>query len=211
MVESPVSNHQTDVGGGRSDSVTVVLTDHDRELSSDLRAALEIAGFTVVAEASTAEHAVRAVLMHRPQICLLEADVPGSTITAIREILTELPETRIGMLAESTTNKAALRAIHAGADGVLPTAAPSEKLTAGVRALARGELPLPRALTARVVEEWRMPSTIPPFEPPSRIAATLLYVPRFMHHLRRRLRSQMGVKAAWASTRARMQLYRSRR
>jgi hypothetical protein len=36
----------------------------------------------------------------------------------------------------------------------------------------------------------------------------MLYVPRFVHHLRRRLRSDMGLRHAWRSTRLRMEDYR---
>ncbi len=195
----------------RSGSVTVVLTDHNSEVSDNLRAALEGAGFTIVAEASTAENAVRAVLMHRPQICLLEADLPGSTISAIREILAEVPETRVGMIAESTTDKTALWAIHAGADGVLSAAVPTEKFTAAAHALARGELPLPRALTARIVEDWRTPAQIPDEKRPSRVLNALAYPFRFVHHFHRRRASQMSAKEAWTATKARMELYGGRR
>jgi DNA-binding NarL/FixJ family response regulator len=207
-VERPGFDFEATDPSERSRSVTVVLSDHDHEMCEDVKCALQGAGFTVVAEAPDAEGAVKAALRHRPEICLLETDLPGTAVAAIREIVSELPDTRIGMLAESTTDKRALRAIKAGADGVLAVAAPTEKLTAAAWALARGELPLPRALTARVVEEWRRPAPLPAVKRQAKPVRALLYPFRFVRHLRRRQRSQMGFKEAWASAKARMELYR---
>jgi hypothetical protein len=50
----------------------------------------------------------------------------------------------------------------------------------------------------------------PPEEthPSGRLQRGLLYAPRFAHHLRRRLRSDMRFSQAWHSTRMRMRDYR---
>ncbi len=49
----------------------------------------------------------------------------------------------------------------------------------------------------------------PEVSPPSgRVQRSVLYVPRFMHHLRRRLRSDMRLGQAVRSTRLRMHDYR---
>jgi hypothetical protein len=41
-----------------------------------------------------------------------------------------------------------------------------------------------------------------------RMQRGVLYMPRFVHHLRRRLRSDMGLGHAWHSARVRMHDYR---
>lgn len=41
-----------------------------------------------------------------------------------------------------------------------------------------------------------------------RLERSMLYAPRFVHHLRRRLRSDMRFGQAWHSTRIRMRDYR---
>jgi signal transduction histidine kinase len=59
-----------------------------------------------------------------------------------------------------------------------------------------------------------LPTLPTPIYPPEvapasgRLQRVVLYVPRFMHHLRRRLLSHMGFAAAWQSTRMRMRDYR---
>ncbi len=89
--------------------------------------------------------------------------------------------------------------------------------------LSRDEqLPYPPLEPQRGVNQtssWRGPVTPPqvlvakPLGPDglspdlTRFTATLLYVPRFVRHLYRRLRSRMPFRPAWASARTRMRQY----
>jgi len=50
------------------------------------------------------------------------------------------------------------------------------------------------------------PPEVTPAE--GRFQRSVRYTPRFMHHFRRRLRSDMRVGQAWQSTRVRMRDYR---
>lgn len=97
--------------------------------------------------------------------------------------------------------------------------------TDGLPRLSRYErLPYPPIGPQRVVDQtssWRRTVTPPqvlfakPLGPPAygsspdltRFTATLLYVPRFVRHLYRRLRSRMPFRLAWASARTRMRQY----
>jgi DNA-binding NarL/FixJ family response regulator len=186
----------------------IVLAEDDPSMLAVVRHALERDGFRVVAEARDADEAVAAVLRHRPDVCLLEVDLPGDGIVASREIWSQLPTARIAMLADSTAEDRVVRAINAGADGYLLKSTVQGRLPSALRAVARGETALPRGLTARFVEQLREASAAEAQRPkPQPIRGALFYVPRFARHFYRRLRAHQSVSLAWSSARSRMRMY----
>jgi DNA-binding NarL/FixJ family response regulator len=192
-----------------SDDATyeIVLAEDDPSTLSVVREAVESEGFRVVAEARDATEAVAAVLRHRPDVCLLDVDLPGDGISASKEIWSRLPGARIVMLADSTAEDSVVRAINAGADGYLLKSTADGRLPSALRAVARGETALPRVLTARFVEQMRQ-ANMSQAQRREPIRGALLYVPRFTRHFYRRLRLRMSVPVAWSSTRKRMDAYR---
>jgi DNA-binding NarL/FixJ family response regulator len=186
----------------------IVLAEDDPSTLAVVRHALESDGFRVVAEARDAAEAVAAVLRHRPDVCLLEVDLPGDGIKASQAIWSKLPDARIAMLANSMAEDNVLRAINAGADGYLLKSTAQGRLASALRAVARGETALPRVLTARFVDQMRRASAAQvPHREHNSIGGTLLYVPRFMRHFYRR-RRRMPTSVAWSSARERMDAYR---
>ena len=190
----------------KREPVTVMLADHDDTTRSALRDILERNGFTVVAEVSDADEAVGTALHHKPKICLLDINMPGGGLAAAERLFSELPETRIAILTTATGEIDLLDAIHAGADGYLLKEIEPDRLMLALRALLRGEAVLPRSLTGLLVEELRGSGgiAVPKAERPSRIR----YLPRLVHHYRRRRRSGMAIGDAWRSARDRMSAYR---
>ena len=62
---------------------------------------LERRGFTVCAQAATADAAAALAVEHEPDVCLLDIRMPGDGIAAARRIAATLPDTRILMLTVS--------------------------------------------------------------------------------------------------------------
>jgi DNA-binding NarL/FixJ family response regulator len=194
---------------GPGKSLTVVLA-HDRSRArGDIRTALEGDGFVVSAEAGSAHELVAEVVRHEPRICLLDVDLPGGSIQAIEEIVAERPGTTIAVLTDSTTRKRVLRAIRAGANGVLSVRTPPDQVPGVMRALLQGEHPLPRAVAKSIDEELQELARPRSSDASgSSLRYALLYVPRFARHVSRRLRSKWPLAAAWAASRERMHSYR---
>src|SRR5574338_1346196 len=72
-------------------------------------------GFTVVAEASSGDEAVRLARLHRPDVAVLDIRMPDDTvIDACRAITAELPDTRVVMLTSYADSEALFDAIAAG-------------------------------------------------------------------------------------------------
>jgi two-component system, NarL family, nitrate/nitrite response regulator NarL len=136
-------------------TVRVVLADDHAPTRAGVRLALEQAEFDIVAEATTAPEAVRGALQHRPDVCLLDIYMPGGGIEAADEICQALPGTALVMLTASDSDDDLFAALRAGATGYLPKTTSADRLAQALRGVLAGEAALPRALTARLIEEYR--------------------------------------------------------
>lgn len=132
-----------------------LVADDHAATRAGVRAALEADDFVVVAEAATAQAAVAAALRERPDVCLLDINMPGNGIAAAVEIGEQLPAARIVMLTASRDDDDLFTALKAGASGYLLKDIDPERLPAALRGVLAGEAALPRTLMARVLEEFR--------------------------------------------------------
>jgi DNA-binding NarL/FixJ family response regulator len=163
-----------------------VLADRRASVRAATRRALELHGFKTLAQAGSADEAVALSVAHRPQAVLLEVDLPGSTLSAIEEIKQELPRVRIAVLTASEAEGDVVRTIRAGADGYILKASAPDRVAAALRALIRGEIVLPRALTSALVAGVRK-STASERPPPvgTRQRSPSGFGSRFRRHGRR--------------------------
>ena len=96
--------------------------------------------FELCACADTAASAVALALEHRPDVAVLDEQMPGGGIAAAREIAARLPETRIVILVDDLSDQEALfAALHAGASGYLQNRALRGRGKVELRVLDRGE------------------------------------------------------------------------
>lgn len=106
-----------------------MIADDHGVVRRGLRGVLESGGgFDVVAEAGDLETARRYARAHRPDVLVLDLNMPGgSSLDAIPEIRAENPDTQIVVLTMQDQPEAARRALGAGALGyVLKEAAEAE-------------------------------------------------------------------------------------
>jgi DNA-binding NarL/FixJ family response regulator len=133
----------------------VLIADDHPMTRVGVRLALERGGFEVCAEAGDALGAVEAAERERPDICLLDIQMPGSGIWAAQEIATHVPETAIVMLTVSRSDSDLFDALRAGASGYLLKDTDPERLPFALRGVLEGEAALPRHLVALVIDEFR--------------------------------------------------------
>lgn len=118
--------------------------------------ALAAHGFDVCSEVGDAEAAVREAVECRPDICLLDVNMPGGGgVAAAREIHRRLPETKIVMLTVSRNDDDLFASLKAGALGYLIKDMDAARLPHALRGVLDGEGALPRALAMRLVDEFR--------------------------------------------------------
>jgi two-component system, NarL family, response regulator DevR len=110
----------------------------------------------VVAEASTAAEAVRAVEKFQPDVVLMDVRLPGEGgIEATRQITASFPKSRVVMLTSFADDDLVMRAISAGAMGYVLKQVGNEELLRAIRAAARGEALLDPSTTARLLSRVR--------------------------------------------------------
>jgi DNA-binding NarL/FixJ family response regulator len=130
----------------------VMVVDDHALVRSAVRQALTAPGVEVVAEAGTAEDALAIALSVRPDVLLVDIDLPGMDgVSLVRELAPRLPETRIVMLTVSSTDHHVTDATRFGAVGYLTKDLSPEALLRAVRSAFDGELAMPRRMAARLL------------------------------------------------------------
>ena len=135
--------------------LTVLVADSQIPVRAGIKRAIEPHGMRVVAEVANAEEAVQMALNHRPDVCVLAVGLPGNGIGVTRRIKELLPGTKIVMMTASAHDEELFEALRAGADGYLVMSTPSSRLPHAIAGVMRGEAALPRAMTGRLVLEFR--------------------------------------------------------
>jgi DNA-binding NarL/FixJ family response regulator len=106
----------------------------------------------VVAEASDGQEAVTRAVAARPDVILMDVNMPRvSGVEATRSITAALPDVRIVMLTVSDTDENLFESIRAGAMGFLTKDVSPEDVTAAIRETVEGESSLSPFIAARMV------------------------------------------------------------
>ena len=145
----------SDAAASNGNELTILLADDHVPARVGMKRAIEPHGLRVVAEASSAEDAVRMAQARQPDLCVLSVALPGNGIEAARLIKRSLPATKIVMMTSSERDEDMFGALRAGADGYLLMSTPASRLPHAIRGVTRGEAALPRAMTARLILEFR--------------------------------------------------------
>ena len=136
----------------RSGHLRVMLVDDHALVRAAVRQAITAPDVELVAEAATAEEALLLAPVVRPDVLLVDIDLPGMDgVSLVRELAPRLPETRIVMLTVSSTDRHLLDAMRYGACGYLTKDVAPDALLRSVRSAHAGELAMPRRLAARLV------------------------------------------------------------
>ena len=140
--------------------VRVLIADDHAPTRDDIRRAVERdARFEVCAEASDAASAVDAALRERPELCLLDIQMPGSGLAAAWEIAARLPTSKVVMLTVSEEDHDLFVALSAGVAGYLLKTIDRRRLPHALWDIHQGTFTIPRRLLGPVVERFRAATT----------------------------------------------------
>lgn len=144
---------------GDKDKITVLLADDHTVLRQGMAQVLDTqSDMQVVAQADDGEEAVRLVRQHRPDIVLMDINMPGMDgVEAARRITAEWQETGVIILTMYRRDDYVFEAIKAGANGYLLKEVELDELLSAVRSVARGEAVIDSAIASRVLAEFRRP------------------------------------------------------
>src|ERR1700694_4018794 len=112
--------------------------------------------FLLVGEAGDAASALAQTAALRPDLVLMDIDMPGEDgIATTRRLKAEFPEVTVVMLTVHDATDKLLEAIKAGAQGYLVKNIRSTELLDQLRGLKRGEAAITRRMAARILEEFQ--------------------------------------------------------
>ena len=121
--------------------IEVLLADDHTLVRTGIRHILEaFNGIKVVAEASTGEEAIKLVKEHKPDVVLMDVNMPGmGGIEATTKLLRSHPNLNVIALTVHATEPYPVRLLQAGAKGYLTKGCPAEEMYEAIKKVAKGE------------------------------------------------------------------------
>lgn len=134
--------------------MNILLCDDHRLLLEALSASLAAHDHRVVGALTDPDSIVSAALDLTPDVCIIDVAFPeGSGIDAVRELVRQVPGTRVLMLSASTDSAAIRRSLEAGALGFVRKDDSIAGILEAIRHLMDGEVAIePRLLQAAMRE-----------------------------------------------------------
>jgi DNA-binding NarL/FixJ family response regulator len=142
-----------------SSSLRVVIVD-DHSLFREGVATILAAqpDIDVIGQGGSAQDGIRLARELKPDIILLDIDMPGSGLEAARIISGEVPDTKIIILTASEADDHLITALKTGARAFILKGVAARELLRILRAVAEGESYLPPALAASLLLEQHEPA-----------------------------------------------------
>ncbi|MGH9467274.1 MAG: response regulator [Terriglobales bacterium] len=135
--------------------VRLLLADDHDVVRESLRVLLEREGFQILAEAGNGHEAVRLALATRPQVAVLDVNMPLlNGLDAARQILHECPQTRCVLLTVHTEEHYVLEALRAGVSGYVLKQKTSSELVRAINEAVAGAVFLSPDISATVVRAY---------------------------------------------------------
>lgn len=152
----PAPSPQADTASEtETDVIRIVLADDHAVVRSALRMLLDAEpGLEVVAEAGDVEGAIRYLRGHRPEVLILDLNMPGrASLEALPDISEASPDTQVVVLTMQSEPAFAREAMQAGVLGYILKEAADTELVKAVRLAAQGRTYLQPDLGARLAAE----------------------------------------------------------
>lgn len=141
--------------------IRILLADDQHLVRGALAALLALEDdFEVVASVADGSTAVRAAVEHRPDVALLDVEMPGlDGVAATRQIRSQAPGVRVMILTTFGRPGYLRRAMDAGARGFMVKDAPPDRLADAVRQVHGGRTVVDPALAVASLSSGASPLT----------------------------------------------------
>lgn len=141
----------------------LLLCDDHAMFRQGLRSILETEeSFRIIGEAATGREAVRHALQTRPDVVLMDIQMPElDGVAATKHVLAEWPEAKVIILTMYRQDRYVFEAVKVGARGYMLKDADAEDLIDAIRRVAEGETLLSPELAASVLEEFKRYGELP--------------------------------------------------
>ncbi len=157
-------------------TIRILLIDDHTLFRSGIRALLQRqTDFEIVDEAADGVEGIKRAKQHRPDVILLDLNMPGlSGLETLQFLVEDLPDTAVVVLTVSEEAEELGAALRSGARGYLLKNIETDFLASAIRRAAAGEPVIADGMTAKLVAQFRAPA--PPAPPtaadaPARLTA----------------------------------------
>jgi len=142
-------------------TIRLLLADDQELIRHALGVLLDLEpDFEVVASVGRGDEVTAAALEHRPDVALLDIDMPGLDGLAAAAVLTaQVPDCRVVILTTFGRTGYLRRAMEAGAVGFVVKDAPADALAQAIRRVMAGERVVDPALAAATLAAGESPLT----------------------------------------------------
>lgn len=149
-------------GQVRRKQLRVLLADSQPVVRDGLRALLSsVDAISVVAEATTSGEVLREVQLHRPDVVVLDLELPGpDRIAVCHEVARSVPNTRILVFTRFADGVSVTAAMRAGVRGYLLKRASGSDVLRAIRSVAAGEVIFGAEVASSVTELFFAPDTM---------------------------------------------------
>lgn len=135
-----------------AEPITVVLADDHALVRHMLCSRLTAEGIGVIGCADRAEAALILVAKHRPDVLLLDIDMPGrSAFAAARDVRRAAPQTRVVFLSAFVHDAYLQQALTCEASGYVTKSEPVDVVVQAIRLVANGRCHFSREVMQRLV------------------------------------------------------------
>ena len=142
-------------------TVRLLVADDQELIRSALCALLDLEDdFEVVVSVGRGDEVTQAALAHRPDVALLDIEMPGlDGLAAAAVLATQVPDCRVVILTTFGRAGYLRRAMESGAAGFVVKDAPAEVLAAAIRRVMAGERVIDPELAASTLAAGESPLT----------------------------------------------------
>ncbi len=149
--------------------ISVLIAEDQTLMRQGLRTILELEpGFVVVGEAADGRAAVEQALALRPDVVLMDVQMPHvNGVAATAQLSAALPSARVMILTTFDYDEYVFDGLKAGARGYLLKDTPASELLAAIRRVYAGESIIQPSIAARMIGEFsrRAAPQEPEYEP----------------------------------------------
>jgi len=140
-----------------AESIRVSIVEDDARVRGSFSRLVDRSpGFSCVSQHRSAEDALEALPAVRPDVVLMDINLPGmSGVDCISSLKTLLPDAQVVMLTVYEDTDLIFGALSAGATGYLLKRTPPDELLRGIRDVHRGGSPMTSHIARKVVQSLR--------------------------------------------------------
>lgn len=139
-------------------SVSVAFVDDHPTLLEGIRAIFSRRpGYKVVATGGCCSEALEIAIDHKPDIVVIDLNMPGNAFDCIRQMRKVAPEVKVIAFTASSGINHAINALQAGANGYVLKGSPLESLKEAIDAIMAGETYISKGFATKVIAALASP------------------------------------------------------